>query len=524
MPDFTPEEWGHPGDPAKPVVASGQPRGNAGFIIPHQSTFQGLANIGSRSYLSQFDQAMAHSRVNAELMRLDPVIDACMRLRVIPTSLLTEHMEPDDDTDPFQVECAAHSERLLPKLPGMLYVKRWMLYEGEFVGRAGVQVKYEFVNKRGRNWHLPAGFKMVGGDKLVFPWADERIGIRVGGGFNLPTIVTDWGPAYMLSPEEREQLIVHQYEPEDVSYYNNRMAGAIHGTGYRGRLYWLWALKQRIWAMSTDFLQWFAKGLTVYYFDSGNDEHMQQIKAFAENQDGNTALIWPRFRDGGPGYKPIERFEASTASPQFLQELITNYFDDLFKMSILGQTLTSGTAGTGLGSGVATAHQQTFDNFVKYDAVGLGETLTRDLLAPFYRANFPGVPCGRWVLDIDDPNAQQQIENAQALYQMGAAIPEGAIMAAAGIAEVKDGDTILTNVQPMQPAAVGGVPDGVPMAQPGQPDPNAPPVRMSLRQWSEAICLARKGDRRAQKLFRTRRVEVAGLSPSYTSRWVKRPR
>lgn len=505
---FTPEEYGLPLPPPKPLDPSGQPRGDAHLPVPHPALFQGMMNLQNRSYYYQFDEAMAHSRENAERMRLDPVIDACMRLRTYPTSLLTNHIAPDDDTDPFQVECAAEAERLLSYLPGFLFAKRWLLYEGEFVGRAGVQVRTEWVNKRGRNWHMPTAFTMVSGDKLIFRYSDE-VGVLVGSGFGLNTVTTERGAAYMLNPEEREQMIVHNFEPEDVSYYKPQMAGAIKGTGLRGKLYWLWALKVRVWAMGMDFLQWFAKGLMVYYFDHGNDEHRNEVRQWIEAQNGNTAIMFPRFRDGSPGYKPIERFDVSTASPAFIQSLITQYFDDLFKLCILGQTLTSGTASTGLGSGVSNAHQQTFENFVKYDAVALQETLTRDFLAPFYRNNFPGVPVGRWMIEVDNPNVQQMVESAQALYQMGAAIPEGVLLEATGLPEVKPGDTILTNVQPMQPAAVGPTPDGVPVVQ-------GEPMRMSLRQWSQAVALARTGDPRAQRLFRTRRVIVPGLSQRYT--------
>jgi hypothetical protein len=470
--------------------------------------FSGQINLSNRSYYYQFDEAMAHSRENAERMRLDPVIDACLRLRTYPTALLTNHIAPDDDTDPFQVQCAAQAERHLNRLPGFLFAKRWLLYEGCFVGRAGVQVRSEWVSKRGRLWHLPTAFQPVSGDKLIFKW-DGSAGVLVGAGFGLPTMVTERGPAYMLNPEEREQMVIHHFEPEDVSYYRPQMAGAIKGTGLRGKLFWLWALKMRLWAMGMDFLKWFAKGIMVYYFDHGNDEHRKEVQAWVEGQDGNTALLFPRLRDGGPNYKPVERFDVSTASPAFIQQLITEYFDNLIKLSILGQTLTSSTGSTGLGSGVADAHQQTFENFVKYDAVALQETLTRDLLSVFYRSNFPGVPMGQWVVEVDDPNVQQMIENAQTMYQMGAAIPEGVLLESSGLPEVKTGDTILTNVQPMQPAAVGAMPDNVPVVQ-------GEPVKMSLRQWSEAVTLARKGNTVAKRLFRTRRVVVPGLSERYT--------
>ncbi len=506
--DITPEERGLPEKDLPPVDPKGQPIGDAMFPVPHVSSFSGSANWSNRSYTYWFDEAMMHSRENAERMRLDPVINACLQLRAYPTSLLTMRIEPDDDEDPVQVQFAMRAQKLLTNMPGFLFAKRWLLDDGIFKGRSGVQLRWQWVPKRDKAYHLPTGFRMIDGDKLVFAW-DDRVGILVTSAYGAPIErlgTSERGRVYYASQAEREQLVVHEFEPEDRSFYRPQMAGAIHGTGLRGKLYWLWALKVRVWSMGMDFLQWFARGLTVYYFKSGNAEHYKEIRQWVEAQDGSHSLFMPWLP--GPtdaGYKPIERFEASTASPAFIQQLITTYFDDLFKLNILGQTLTSGTAPTGLGSGVAQAHQSTFENFVKYDATALGETLTRDLLKPFYRVNFPGTACGRWVFDIDDPNVQQMIENAQALYEMGAAIAEEPLMEAGGLPLPKTGQTILTNIQPMQPAAVNPLPTGVPATEPG-------PMQLSMRQWSLVTQAARNGDRRAKRLLLSRRFRVLGLN------------
>lgn len=465
--NFSGSEWDRPGPDPAPVDPQGQPRGDAGVVLPVPVTFQGVPNTGNRNYPYENDEALAHSRENAERMRLDPVIGACLRLRTYPTALLTAHVEPDDDEDPAQVAIAAKVEKLLVKSPppGFTFIKRWLLDDGMFKGRSAAQCRYQYVYKKGRNWHLPTLFRPIDGDKLVYRW-DGQVGILVNSGYIGPVDrlgTSERGRVYYATPEERQQLIVHEFEPEDASFYQPRMAGKIHGTGLRGKLYWLWSLKSRIWEMGMDFLQWFARGLTVYYFPTGNPSYYNQLVDFVKAQDGASSLFIPRGPDDKQGERPpVDFIQPGTGSPGFIQQLITSYFDDLFKLNILGQTLTSGTASTGLGSGVASAHQETFANFIKYDAVALGETLTRDLLRPFYTFNYPGVPCGRWVLDVDDPNVQQMLENAQALYQMGAAIAEEPLMEAAGLPLPKTGQTILTNIQGMQPAAVNPQPDGVP--------------------------------------------------------------
>lgn len=525
--DYTRQEYGAESPTPDPVLPDGQPRGEARFPLPHVVQFMGRYNTANKNYYYMHDEAMAHNRENAERMRLDPVIDACMKLLTYPVALLTEHFDPNDQEDPFEIECAAMSEARLTNLPRFTFMKRWLLDNGSWIGRSGVKQRWQWQRKKDRRWHVPTAFEPVHGDKLVYHW-DRRVGILVNSTFDRPTEASERGRVYYLTPEERECFILHTYEPEDVSFYKPHMAGAVHGTGIRGKLYWLWALKNKVWAMGMDFLQWFARGLTVFYFPGGNPDYAGEVAQWIEKQDGSEAMMLPWYPniDNGKSYKPVERFEASTASPQFIQALITQYFDDLIKLVILGQTLTSGTAPTGLGSGVASAHQMTFENRVKYMAVALGESLSEDILGPFYRSNFPGVTPARWVLEVDDPNVQQMLENSELLYNMGAAIPEGALLESAGIPEVKPEDTVLTNMEPMQPAAMGGMPSGVPVVQgqdpamvdpngpppPGGPPPGAEPLKMSLRTYGKLLNKALKGDRLAKKLFRTRRVMVKGLN------------
>jgi hypothetical protein len=513
MSEYTAREHGLPPPAADPIDILGQPRGDAMYPVPHVATFGGEAGWSNRAYLQMHDEAVAHSRENSERIRLDPVVESAMRLLVEPIVLLSHSFQPDDDEDPRQVEAAARTEKRLSHIPGFLFGKRWLVNDGVFVGRTALKTRWQMVQKPDKLYMLPTGFEPVSGDKLVFKW-DGSVGVLVRSSFPGPTeaVPGGGGRAYFFTPDERENLIVYNFEPTDVSYWRPQRAGAIKGVGLRDKLYWVWALKAQVWALGMDFMRWFAQGLTVYYFRSGNAEHARSVRAWVEAQAGQNAMLFPYFVGGEREFKPIERFEASTASPQFIQSLITDYFDRIIKELILGQTLTSGTAATGMGSGVAQAHQGTFDQRVKYHATAVDECLTADLLGPYYRANEPGVPPGRWVTDLDDPNAQSMIENASRIVELGGAVPEEPLMEAGGVPLPKPGQTILTNIAPQQPAATGPVPDDVPVAQPqpAAPQGGPPPVQLSRQQFAEVLRLGRKGNRRALALLRSRRWSVAG--------------
>lgn len=477
--DLNPEELGFPGPQAKPVLHDGSPLGLGKFAIPQQLTFQGIINSINHVYPYTFDEAMLHSKENAERMRFDPVIDACLRIRMMSVGLLPWHFEADDPDNSGEIDAIDKSENLLKSVPGQLNMARSLL-DAVFVGRSAWQNRWRWKTKRGKQWMYPtAEGRHIDGDKLVFGWGDE-VGILVHASFSGPTRNTERGRAYFLTPEEREQLLVHKFEPTDASFYRPQGAGSIHGTGLRGKLYWLWSLKSRIWSLGVDFLEWFAQGLTAYYFQSGNDAHMREMKSWIEGQQGSKVILLPAHTaaDGRPSFKPVERFEAGTASSQFLQALLTDYFDDLIVRLILGQTLMTQTASTGLGSGVAAAHNSVFDNIIKYDATALQETMSDQYLRVFYRHNYPGMEPARWVYDIDSPNVQQMIENAQAIWQMGGRVDEEALLDAAGLPIPGANSTILSNVQPMQPAAVGGTPEGVPIIQGQEGSPPQGPQQL----------------------------------------------
>jgi len=476
------------------------------MVVPHAATFAGLYNVVSRTYSRFFDEAMRDSRENARRMRNDPVIRACMRQRATALSLVTYHLEPEDEDDASQNKAATMSESLFKTIPGLTRLRRWNFYEGDFVGRSAAQVRYQKVYKPkyGRTFEIPTKWWPVAGDKLVFKW-DGTVGFRVSGMFKGPIDYTSEGTVYWLTPQDREQLILYQFEPEDNDYFMPLAAGSINGLGLRDALYWLWALKSRIWSLGIDFLEWFARGILIYYFESGNQSHLDDIVRYLEMFEGSSVRLVPYTSDKGPS-KPVERIEANGSNTQFIQQLVMNYFDDLIRYIIIGQTATQKAVSTGLGSHVAEAHENTFEQIIKYGCDIGDEVMSENLVTPFYSANFPGMPPARWKSNVDNPNVQQLMDAAETIYGMGGAVPEDPLLEASGLPEPKDGDTLLTNVQPMQPAAVDNVPENVPIVdgQPAAPPPerqSSTPVRMSAKNWNMLV-RAGKTNSRAAKLCR----------------------
>lgn len=469
-----------------PVDTKGLPPGGGKLIVEPQYTFNALTNSTAQAFISRFDNALRASRENAWRMRLDAMIDTCLEVRTTPTALLPISVKPQDDADPQEQAAAKRQQALFRMIPRMTEFRRWLVKEGLFVGRAGAQVTYGWTREKttGRMMCYPDGYRLLNGDKLQFAW-DGKAGIAVNAGSPLVshpnTVMLDGFPVYFPTDYERSGLVVHRSFSEDADFYRPWFAGSIHGTGLRGKLYWVWALKTQLWQMGIDFLRWFAKGFTVYYYEYGNYQHQQAIKAAVESQDGSSAMMYPVFGEladpkSGKPYmtKPFEHINVSTASPAFIQELLTNYLDDLFRFAILHQSLTTATASTGLGSGVANAHQTTFDNIVKMDATILDDTFTEEVLRVMYATNEPGIPCGRVVSQVDSPNVEQLTKAAETIVGLGGSVPAQPLLEAAGIPEAKAGETLLGNVQAGQPAAVDQIPDGMPLQTASDDASNTP--------------------------------------------------
>lgn len=450
---------------AAPTPSDALPRGGT-LAVPHVVTTAGRINNSSRAYSQRMDTALQYNRDNAERMLDDPVISTCLRIRAGTTALLTWTVKPEDPENQLEVDAAAECEKHLRRIPRFVETHRWLLFNGLWCGRSGAQVRYGWTPDEKPLWS-PNWTRIVHGDKLAYKW-DGRVGIAVQSASALrnhcQTEMVDSFPVYFLNDEERDCMIVHRCFSEDVSYWQTIQSGAIEGRGLRHYLYWIWVLKCEVWKMSLDFLQWFAKGLMVYYFEHGNVEHQNAVEEWVNKQNGNSALMFPVFRDANnnPFTKPVERFDVSSANPQFLQSLIVNYFDDLIKFTILHQSGTTSAIQGGLGSAVAEAHETTYDAIVKLDALMLQDTYTTDLVGPWYRQNKPGIAPGKFEFSVDTPNAQAMVEAAQGIVGMGGSVPMEPILEAAGIPAATKGQTILGGPQPSQPAAVGALPDGVP--------------------------------------------------------------
>lgn len=443
-------EMGHqlpqPATPAPPGSGA-EPPGLGTFVVPHFQSFASVWNTVSRTYRWTFDEALVHSVQNAKAYRRDPVVWEALRARQMPLAGSEWSIKPRSETDKADVE---HSKRVQGAIEETPNLQQLLMYlqEAIWYGRYGASLIYGWDYSEGYRRAVVKEHEPINGDKLVFRYSGE-VGILVGGNYQGSWIPTDRGRAHICTSEERQAVMVHRFEREDADFYDAVQAGRVEGVGVRDRLYWFMYLKQRVLAWMMEFLERVgAGGLTIYYYESGNQASLREVKEAAEKQRQNTSILFPRYSDGkaGPG---IERLDPSQSGAQMMYQLITEYFDRVIRRVILGQSLSAEAGGTGLGSGVAELHADTLNKIITYDARNLQETLTKDFVSVISRHIDPSKRCPKWIYDVDKPNASEYMDAATRFFEMGGDIDEDSTRSVLGMPKPKPGVPVLSKYGPL---------------------------------------------------------------------------
>ncbi|CAM6003247.1 unnamed protein product [Sphagnum balticum] len=459
---------GYPGD--TPSNPGSLPPGGGKYTVPNFLSFAALVRSASKAFLYSSDEALRDSPTNARVMKRDPVLWGALLRVWRPIAQLGWSLEPEDETNPAEVEAARMIEYCIKKTPHFQRLKMYLL-QAIWYGKYAVELAYEWRNYRGEEKIFVRDFTPINGDKLRLKWDAKTWGVLVYPGYPGEKVATDWGLCHFLNPDERIQYIIHQHEPDDADFYEPELAGSIGGVGVRGRLYWFWWLKQQVFGQLMNYIHRFANGLTIFYYDASNPAALNQAQMAARAQFSNTVLLYPRWNGTNPDVNKVERLEVGSASSSILYQLVNDYFDPKMERFIEGQTLSSNTDATGMGSGVARQHGETLDEVIKYHAVDLQETLQSDFINVLYAYNAPGVTPGTFSFNVDDPNANELMEHADQLFRMGVPLDEDQVYEVSQWRKPALGSGIVSQVGSMQ-AQMPQQPSPIGVPQIGQPGPD----------------------------------------------------
>lgn len=454
-------------DPARAV--HGAPPLFGQEIIPHFMTSTGYVGSAARAYPIE-DEATRNSVENAERMRTETGIMEPLEARMRATALLKWHLVPENEKSPKQVKLVQMLTRVLERTPYFTEYRRCLMDALWFGKYANVNT-FGTEQVGGRYRTVITDWSPRHGDKLMFRYSDGtykyaagQLGIRVHAGFfaNMPkrfadmpqnqrrmkVEATQYGLVYWFDDYERETIVVHRHMVEDGPWHEPRMMGRVMGVGIRDRIYWTWYAMQALLQDLLTFVNRAALGVRLWRYPSGNPNWKDAVENAAKNAiaNGVADILFPVEPNEYASMYGVEQIEPGISGATMIRELIEGFFLKKIKKYILGQLLTTEAESTGMGSGVAAAHIQTFSDIVRYDSANLSETISRQLIKKLQKCNAPdsmGVQIA-YVQETDEPDTQKRLAAIQAVYQMDTPIRVGDLYAMTGITPPEPGDEVVT--------------------------------------------------------------------------------
>ena len=429
-------------------------------ILPHVTTFSGMMSTLARTY-RQHDEAIRHNKHNANMMRRDPMIMGPLFARQMAVALLQWQIQPEDSSDDKQVQVAKELTFMVSRIPRFREYLR-NLMEAVWYGRYGIQNVWGFTrDSRGVRYRTVVDWVPVNGDKLLFRYDDgtgrydhDEIGIKVSVAHVKDDIWAgkpdiEWnseGTGVFLRRWERSRLVVHKNFMMDGDYEDPTTAGMIHGVGLRHFLYWSWYQKQETLAQLAEVVERAGMGFTVYTYPAGNAQAREEVERLAEEQAHKNQIVLP-MEVSNPDAYSIQQIPPNTQGIMALQSLIDDYFGSWIIKFILGQTLSyRAEAGT---PGISDLHRDSFLQIVKYDSLGVEETVTKDLIRMLLMFNFPSYQNVNFQFKLNTEEAVplEKLQALQAAWSMGAKIKSEDVMGLIGLNVAGDTDQALYNPQ-----------------------------------------------------------------------------
>lgn len=386
-------------------------------------------------------EARRKSREDSKVMRRDPRIEASLKKRKLATVQLNWSVEPEDDKNEAQLAGAKKLTEHLEAfdLDELLENLLDALWYGP--GPAELMVAYD---ERDRDYKIK-GTRSIHGDSVVFDALGNPL-LRVGAGYPSADSVAGWeSKVRPLTATEREIFVLHTFNPAAPEFFTPEEAAIIfHGSGLREDVWYYWWISNHIHKQWVFFLERYAGGVVVIAHADTVPAREAAEKAIRELKDGGYLLMpIPGDAIDIKGFD-IQIKEAPANSGQLFSEYVDGFTGAYIKRIIEGQSLTSEAGPTGLGSGLAQAHQDTFAMFIEYDARRLARTITEQVVRRLQRWNgiMPDVRF-QFKFAIDERTKKEAMEAVHIAHGMGVSFKETEVREITGLSKPDEDDDII---------------------------------------------------------------------------------
>lgn len=444
-----------------------------------RSQFTSFAGI-----LRQSDISIREDRSLALQMRRDPDIMSPLNQRSNSVAQLAWEILPEDETEQIQVDQAEELEgNFRDNLRKPLEFFKSLL-NAVWYGPAVNQLIPVWNGK----FYVPGPWMPIHSDTLAFT-EFGNLAIYVGLTFEGEKIQGPIGFVHKLERGAREQMILHVHGREGPDYETPVEADfAYRGRGLRDVLWYQWFMKQTALQFWMTWIERFGLGIRIGTYPDGNPQAKIEMEQIMDNLMGDVSVTIPRI-EGQEDIYSISVLEVKATQARVFADLIEGYLAGQIKEMIIGQTATTESTQTGLGSSVADQHAKTYKEIIKGDAMNLADTLTIELVHRYHRYNYGDTPYKpRFSFSVEKTDPKEFITSAIGFVNIGGHISERQAREVLGFTQPEEGEAVLSleNIRAM--AGQFGGDDLVGSLFSGMGEtPNAASATKRLQQFSKQL-------------------------------------
>lgn len=447
-----------------------------------------------RSFFTTADKLLRNSsiayRLNPQyqrMMRADADIEGVLRsLQVTLASLEWAIVCTDEENEKGQ-QIAERITEIFDAMPRRSDFVRAM-HEAVWYGNAACNMVYDRDSRLGirvKEWYP------FHPDTLAY---DQRgnLAMRVGAAYSAS------GPSeqnigfdsrvHIFDDRERKAIILHRVFINAPDFNDPNQTESIYrGVGARDVCWFMWLAKQEILQDAITYAERYAMGIRVGYYPLGQDAGREMMENVLANLTNDNSVLIPQ--SGTEKIYDIDIKEPNAGRAQVFMELV-NWFSGKIKEAILGQSLSSEAASTGLGSGVASLHADTLSRIIRYHADALADSLTCDfvrVIAEMLGADADTMSCLRFEFAPERPDPKERLEAIRAFVELGGKVSESEVRDLLGLSEPSEDEPTLGGGQ-AGAASIDAMLDspaaqGDQMPPEGEPPAEGAPAQFSRTRW-----------------------------------------
>lgn len=457
---------------ARTTRKRGQPSADDPSVLPSLVTNSVFENTRSiiqqfRGWLVNSDKAYRSDRTLQRSMRHDPDVMAPLWQRYYAVSLLEWDIIPEDHASEEQrSDCDRLKKGITKNLSNIADMLRH-LEEAVWFGTSGVNLEYRTTE----DGIFPVKWRAIHPDSIAFDQYGNA-GLRVGYRYEGEKYPIWDGWVHPFTDIERQAVVLNTFNHQGPDYEDMYEARYLYaGRGVRDIVWPVWMMKQTALQLWMTYIERYSMGIRLATYPSGNDAGKAAMEEIARNLVGDVTAVMPRESGSKDDYS-VSIMEPNGVAADIFGRIIEKYLAAQLKELIVGQPATSESISSGLGSEIAKRHFQTFMRIIKFDALNLQQSLTKEFIKPLAELNgiFDWVPT--FAFSVEDVDAQEFMSGVETYVNLGGSVSMRQVRDRLGIIEPAPGEPTLVRSTHHNQTGTNPVDQGTPDVGSGsEPEP-----------------------------------------------------